>query len=57
VSEPQEHKVRDYFAARVSDLAGRQVSPEIAQAWARIAIVLVVLSVVVILIRLVIHGL
>lgn len=48
----QQHKLRDYLTERVSDLAGREVPPAVAQAWATIATVLVVLSVVFILIRL-----
>jgi hypothetical protein len=55
--EMHEHKVRDFLTERVSDLAGRQVSPEVAQAWARIAILLVGLSAAIIFIRLGIHGL
>ena len=56
MAEMHQHKLRDYLTDRVSDLAGRQVSPEVAQAWATIALVFVMLSLAVIVIRLGIHG-
>jgi hypothetical protein len=57
MAEMHQHKLRDYLTERVSDLAGHQVRPEVAQAWATVALVFIGLSLAVIFIRLGLHGL